>query len=246
MRRIVRLSLCLALGACGGVSTSHEPPAVDRSLQGVAVDGTTMRRLMGEGAIDQPLLPQPGNIWADVLPPAQPAQPVATSASVHSGRHLAGAPGSSAVSTSSVATSSATPTAGTPTEAVPRRAVRSPAIALPVATAAPPIGSVLLATGRPSSLPAAAKVAPAAPRPVVQLAAARTAQDAEAEWRRLRQHAASLTDGHAPALSEAEVNGQHVWRLRAVGFADVAEASAFCTGIRAVKANCWVVPSASP
>jgi len=43
------------------------------------------------------------------------------------------------------------------------------------------------------------------------------------------------------------VNGQHVWRLRAAGFADVAEASAFCTGIRAVKANCWVVPpSASP
>jgi hypothetical protein len=87
----------------------------------------------------------------------------------------------------------------------------------------------------------------AVPRLMVQLAAADSAQSAEAEWRRLRQHAPTLTDGHKPAVIEAKVNGQHVWRLRAAGFADLAEASAFCSGIRAVQANCWVVPpSASP
>jgi hypothetical protein len=87
----------------------------------------------------------------------------------------------------------------------------------------------------------------AAPSPVVQLAASHSAQLAEAEWRRLRQQAPKLTDGHSPALSEAEVNGQHVWRLRAAGFADVTEASAFCASVRLVKADCWVVPqSLSP
>lgn len=94
-------------------------------------------------------------------------------------------------------------------------------------------------------------MAKAAPRAVshlaVQLAAAQSAQRAEAEWRRLRQDAPKLTDGHQPAVSAAEVNGHQVWRLRTAGFADVAEASAFCTGIRAVNADCWVVPpSASP
>jgi hypothetical protein len=82
---------------------------------------------------------------------------------------------------------------------------------------------------------------------MVQLASAGSEQRAEAEWRRLRQQARTLTEGRRPAVSEADVNGQHVWRLRAAGFADVAEASAFCIGIRAVKANCWVVPpSATP
>ena len=94
-------------------------------------------------------------------------------------------------------------------------------------------------------------VAQPAPRgplhPMVQLAAAGSEQRAEAEWRRLRQQVRTLTEGHLPAVSEADVNGQHVWRLRAAGFADVAEASAFCAGIRAAKANCWVVPaSATP
>jgi hypothetical protein len=84
-------------------------------------------------------------------------------------------------------------------------------------------------------------------RLMVQLTAAGSEERADAEWRRLRREARELTEGHPPAISEADVNGQHVWRLRAAGFADVAEASAFCTGIRAVKANCWVVPpSAAP
>jgi hypothetical protein len=86
-----------------------------------------------------------------------------------------------------------------------------------------------------------------APHPVVQLAAAASARSAEAEWQRLRQQARVLTDGHLPMLTETEVNGQHVWRLRADGFTDVAQASAFCMGLRAVKAGCWVVqPTALP
>ena len=83
-------------------------------------------------------------------------------------------------------------------------------------------------------------------RPVVQLAAVSSEEGAEAAWRRLRQQARVLTDGHVSAVSEAEVNGQHVWRLRAFGFTDVAEASAFCSELRAVKAGCWVVPASGP
>jgi hypothetical protein len=128
-----------------------------------------------------------------------------------------------------------------------------PHAAVPVIAAASngilrPAPAVARATLEPVRPVTAAKAGPpAVPRLMVQLAAADSAQSAEAEWRRLRQHAPTLTDGHKPAVIEAKVNGQHVWRLRAAGFADLAAASAFCSGIRAVQANCWVVPpSASP
>lgn len=169
---------------------------------------------MGQNVLDQPLLPQAGDIWADVLPPAQ------------SGRG-----GGASVSAGRVARV-VDPVA--PSAVQPRAVSQLIVAAVPAAAVA-------------SAVPEQQVVPSDAGRPLVQLAAAPSRQGAEAEWRRLRQQAPTLTDGHLPAINEAEVNGQHVWRLRAAGFADVAEASAFCSGIRAVKAGCWVVPpSASP
>ncbi len=227
MWRKVLLTLCLALSGCTGFQSAREAPGSGRLPPVVAADSTIMRRLMGQDVLDQPLLPQPGDIWADVLPAARSGPPAATPASGQSLHRPVVAAASRA---------------GLPRPATPAIAAAEPAAALRPAAALP------RAAALPPAVPTVAKaVPPTGFRLVVQLAASRSPQRAEAEWHRLRQQARKLTDGHLPAVSEAEVNGQHVWRLRAAGFADVAEASAFCTGIRAVKADCWVVPpSASP
>ncbi len=255
-----------------------------------ASDGTVMRHLMGQDALDRPLLPQPGDIWAGVLPPAQsgpaavapvgirgghPAVDAVEPAAAQSHRKQEAIAATGRVYRTEAATAATGPAhrtdqpsrTGQPsrtTQTVAATGQPHPAAvgiattgrlhaAAPVIAAAStgilrPAPAVARATHEPMRPVAAAKAGPpAVPRLMVQLAAADSAQSAEAEWRRLRQHAPTLTDGHKPAVIEAKVNGQHVWRLRAAGFADLAEAGAFCSGIRAVQANCWVVPpSASP
>jgi SPOR domain len=241
MWRNALLCLCLALSGCAWFQRSHEASVSGGPRWAAIADSLTVRRLMGQDVLDQPLLPQPGNVWADVLPAPESGPPAAILASSDT-QHRAGGAAAS--------------TGGLPRPAAPAivaaapPAVVSPAVLVataPVAAKTTPVAATVVPAAA-TVVPVAAKTVPsAASGLVVQLAAARTAQSAEAEWRRLRQQAPQLTDGHSPALSEAEVNGQHVWRLRAAGFADVTEASAFCTGIRAVKADCWVVPpSASP
>ena len=251
MWRFVLLCLGLTLAGCTGFGSSRDVPALARPPPAVAVDGTTMRRLMGQDAFDQPLLPQPGNIWADVLPATQPGPPGATPPSFRSGNLPIAAVASSVrlvrPAVLVIAAEAAT-AAGPSMSALPPTAALAPAPARPLPANPPPTVAVTPATGLPAAGPEMAKAAPRpASRPVVQLAAAGSEQRAQAEWRRLREQARTLTEGHLPAVSEADVNGQHVWRLRAAGFADVAEASAFCTGMHAVKANCWVIPpSATP
>jgi hypothetical protein len=186
--------------------------AAGRPPPDVTADNTVMRRLLGLEVKDQPLLPQAGDIWADVLPAAQPERGGTTSVS---STHTAGfvAPAAS--------------------RTVEPRAVTQ------LIVAAAPVPAV------PSAGPDVRVVPGSGGLPLVQLAAAPSRQGAEAEWRRLRQQARMLTDGHRPAINEAEVNGQHVWRLRAAGFTDVAEATAFCSGMRAVTAGCWVVTASA-
>jgi hypothetical protein len=214
MWRIVWSCLCLTLAGCTGLDNSGGTFAAGRPLPGVTADSTVMRRLIGQDALDRPLLPQPGDIWADVLPAAQRSPGGAPSVS----------PGHVVRSVAPMASSGVQPRA---------------------------VSQLIVAIAPAAAVPAAVPEMQAAPRdavrPLVQLAAAPSRQGAEAAWRRLRQQAPTLTDGRLPVVSEAEVNGQHVWRLRAFGFADVAEAGAFCAGIRAVAAGCWVVrATASP
>lgn len=303
MGRYAWLMLCLPVSACAGSAISRATVGSAESIPPAnvaAADGTVLRRVLGQDALDQPLLPQPGDVWADVLPPAQLGPSVVPPASVRARHSLVEAAESDAraphrpepavtmtgqaPATAAViaATGLAPATAAAAAAAMPRQPHRSaptlatagqlhpsrpviatparpvssaPVIAATPAEAVRPVQAVARAMPEPAQ-PVAAMMAEAGARdgvkagalhPMVQLAAADSARSAEAEWQRLRQHAPNLTHGHKAAVSEAEVNGQHVWRLRASGFADMSEASAFCSGIRAVKANCWVVPTpASP
>lgn len=78
MRQIALACICLtvalALTGCGAPK-----PWRDSSLGAPRPppngDGPVMRRVMGQDPGVEPLLPEPGDIWADVVPNAQPALP---------------------------------------------------------------------------------------------------------------------------------------------------------------------------
>jgi hypothetical protein len=50
-----------------------------------------------------------------------------------------------------------------------------------------------------------------------------------------------LLVGHQPSFSRTERDGHTFWRVRATGFADVAQAKSFCDHVRAKGAACAVV-----
>ena len=116
-----------------------------------------------------------------------------------------------------------------------------PAPPAPVSAPAPALSTVPAA----SAPPAKAKPAPASHQAAaparglqVQLAALPTRQEAEAQWRTLLRRDAHLLAGHTPSFIEATANGRTWWRVRTGGFADEAQARAFCDKIHAAGGGC--------
>ena len=212
MRRVAFLCLSLLLAACA-TNKPWRDSSLDSARSPPHEDGPTMRRVMGHEPGVQPLLPEPGNIWADVLPATPQAAPERAATTARPSPPAA---------------------ASRATDAVPRRAA-------PVRDA-----DVRGADVRGSDVRGAEAADPAA-APVsrrsaaVQLVAAQSAEGAEAAWKLLQQRLPKLVQGHSPMVTQADVEGHKVWRLRTGGFATRAEADAFCTSVRATKSTCWVV-----
>lgn len=112
---------------------------------------------------------------------------------------------------------------------------------------------------RPASLAAAAPAADAAPAPaeaiaaapaetaasavaagtrLVQLGAFDTEDDARREWSNLQGRFADLMASKSLVIQAAESGGRTFFRLRALGFADEAEARNFCTALLSGNATC--------
>lgn len=135
-----------------------------------------------------------------------------------------------------------------PTHSAPRPA----AVPAPVATLAPVAGSAPVATpasvAAPASplsnagpvtaarVPAPAPVTPAG-RVTVQLGALETEAQGHAEWERLTKKLPVLA-ARQPQYQRAEIGGHSVWRIRTSGFADTAEATAFCIQVKAKGGVC--------
>ena len=92
------------------------------------------------------------------------------------------------------------------------------------------------------ALPAAAPAVapPGAGATLVQLAAVDTEQGAQAEWQRLAKRMPDALGDRRLVLQRAERDGKAVWRVRTGGFADVADATAFCSRLRAKGASCTI------
>jgi len=260
MRQTVLLLVYLVLSGCAvaGESGGTRASSIAQSYPDA---GTTLRRVTGQEMMDQPLLPQPGNIWAGVLPGTD-ASPTAAPAAVRDGDRPRAAtalsqhgvppikPGTAVTGDANTAAAKRLPAPGKTARAVvnatntepARRPIGRKKIAAEAGTShAGPVKASAKAAEEASSSGAAGS----GERPMVQLAAAASAKQAVAAWRRLRRHDPGLTDGHEPAISAADVNGRHVWRLRAGGFSDIAAAQSFCSGLHAAQTECWVVPASA-
>jgi len=241
MRQSILLFVGLVLSGCAVAGEPDGARPTPMAQQEYVGADTTLRRVMGQDTMDQPLLPQPGNIWAGILPGHDEA-PAMTAG-----------PPTARGNTASLATAPAQPTPPVPLRTAAAGVAKTP----------PPARPELLATAETTAADATPRPTPpehgaqtvdeAAPpqvldapeHPMVQLAAASSARQAVAAWRRLRQGAPGLTGGHDPAISAAEVNGRRVWRLRAGGFTDIAAARSFCSDLRAARTDCWVVPAST-
>lgn len=116
-----------------------------------------------------------------------------------------------------------------------------PVVAQPVTQALPP-------PAKPAANPSAPSPAKPAANPAihaiqVQLAALPSREAAEAEWHALGRRDAHLLSGRTPSFAEGTVNGKVWWRVRTGGFADEAQARAFCEKLRATHGGCSVVRS---
>jgi len=96
--------------------------------------------------------------------------------------------------------------------------------ALAAATSASPVEV------EPDSLPAGARLA--------QLGAFESAEVARSEWERLSARLGDLLDGKRRVVQRAESGGRTFYRLRAVGFEDLADARRFCSALQAERAEC--------
>jgi hypothetical protein len=187
------LCACLMLADCATSPERHE--ASPRDVLPVSVQNSLIgRQLMGREPDVPPLQPEPGDIWAGVLPTHPPVAltPPPSRPPVTGGDAMAGV--------------------GTSRQAAKHQP-------------------------RPSALADDALA--------VHLATAATAQGAVAAWTKLQHRLPDLLRGHPPQVFAADSNGRTVWRLRAAGFATIADARAFCTRMHAAKVDCRVVATAA-
>ncbi len=116
-----------------------------------------------------------------------------------------------------------------------------------VAAEAAPVAEAVVAPPQP-----AAAEAPQGPRVrfafaadgayLVQIAALRSEDAAESQWKRVTASAPELYHGATKIIQRADLGSEGVFfRLRVGAFADRSEASAFCDAVKEVGANCIVV-----
>ena len=117
------------------------------------------------------------------------------------------------------------------------------AAAPPAAKVPEPPKSVAAA---PPAAPPVSVAKPAPPPPVVrghaevQFAALDSEAAAKAAWVQLNHRLPELLAGRTAKVERAELDGKVFWRLRSGGFADVADATAFCARLRAKSAACTI------
>jgi hypothetical protein len=149
-------------------------------------------------------------------------------------------------------TASAPPPAVSPVPAAvapPPAVTRPPLVAKPtVAASAPVVRPAPVAPAKPplvaASKPQVAAVEAHPPasghQVMVQLAALTSEEAARNEWQQLAKRIPDLLNGRQPNLSRTERDGHEFWRVRTSGFADVAQARAFCDHVRAKGGGCSV------
>ena len=104
-------------------------------------------------------------------------------------------------------------------------------------------GAIAALTNTPHSADMAVSLTPAAvPMGAmqVQLAAVPTEAAAKASWQGLQKQMPALLGGRQPVFTKVERDGHIFWRVRTDGFADAAQANAFCQQVKAAGGSCVI------
>jgi hypothetical protein len=92
-------------------------------------------------------------------------------------------------------------------------------------------------------LPPPAIIPPPVKTLTVQLSSAKSEAAAQAAWDNLARKMPELFGQHRAMFQKTNESGPMPWRLRTGGFADSAQAKAFCDKVKAKGAQCSVVES---
>jgi hypothetical protein len=109
-----------------------------------------------------------------------------------------------------------------------------------------PNPAALLAVGGPAKgmRPPAFALAPPRAKPVtVLLSTAKTEADAQLDWDKLAKKLPDVFRDHRALFQKTDEHGPTPWRLRTGGFADAAQAKAFCDKVKAKGGQCTVIDS---
>ena len=139
------------------------------------------------------------------------------------------------------------PVAAAPVQAVPSQPAPPPGHSTAQAAAPAAQTTAPQAQTPPSPAPPAPAASPRiaasgsdGKKTLVQLAAARSESAASGEWKRLSKRMPDLLGGHQPRYQKVERKGRTIWRVRTGGFADVAQATAFCVRVKSKGVDCAV------
>ena len=216
--------------------TPAEPGGREAAHQGLSVN-----RIAAQGATAEPpeqviIAPPPLDLTVDDVPRAPQVAAQASAPVRAGGVHLAVVrqPESAAPQTQSQATRSEPEAQDPVADGGLGRSLRPrlrPALpdpvtyALAAASATPTTREV-----DPDTLPVGSRLA--------QLGAFDSAKVARSEWERLSTKLGDLLDGKRRVVQRAESGGRTFYRLRAVGFDDLADARRFCSALQAEQAEC--------
>jgi hypothetical protein len=189
----------------------------------------------GSDTADSKLAPPAENpdtkaLRTEAAPPPPVIQPEAPTAAVAPSLP----PAKPAIVTSAPSVAKPAIVASTPTAAKPTIVASAPT----AAKAEPAAKQAVAANGKPSV--AEAHPPAAGHQAMVQLAAVTSEEAARSEWHILSKRMPDLLNGRQPVFSRTDRDGHTFWRVRTSGFADVAQARAFCDHVRAKGGGCSV------
>lgn len=253
----------LLLGGC----VSRPRPIATDDRYAPLVEGPNMRVVRGENVATKPLNPEPGDVWAGIVPDREtalaeegppPRSAGAKRTSVGQSKEAATAittpleadwPVSQAAQTAAAHDLAPTPGAASKSAAGAAAGATLGATRETAPETAPGAAAAPVPATNPTRKATQGVAASAAPATTptraahgreVQLAAAGSPAEAEATWARLVGRYPALLQGRSPIVRQGEAEGRTVWRLRTGGFGNAAEAKSFCDRLRGAGGTCWV------